>query len=164
MSWKRSAAVPDARRRADGSLRAEPPPQAPSTTRTKRRISDAQTIAQLVLAGSDFSQPHPVEFLPVPADAGRRRRVGGSLRADVDAVEVRPAAKGSEWLCLARKSFVPTLPEIRAMRVRMRPSRASTAAIRRLGGRGRAPEVNRERLRPTAFPPRTRRGSAGARS
>ncbi len=117
MSWKRLLQFLMLAGAPTAACAPEPPP--PTTDVDEPQDSDAQTIAQLVLAGSDLSQPHPVEFwlyLPTQpaADASAE-----ALRGHVDEVEVRLTAKGSEWLCLAKKSFVPTLPEIHAMRSRM---------------------------------------------
>jgi len=68
---------------------------------------DEQAIAQLKQAGSDLSKPHPVEFylyLPTKESA---ENVGAALSSKRFSVEVRPAAIGNMWLCLAKRDMVP---------------------------------------------------------
>lgn len=70
---------------------------------------DTEVLAALVEAGSDVSQPHDVDFyvyLPSEPAAGA---VAAALKEENLTAEVRPAAMGGNWLCLAHGTFVPTI-------------------------------------------------------
>jgi hypothetical protein len=69
---------------------------------------DGQVLAQLVKAGSDLSKPHNLEFFlyfperPV-AEATAQHLMQVGFQANVT-----PAAQGSDWLCLATRTMVPS--------------------------------------------------------
>ena len=79
---------------------------------------DAQTLVQMAKAGADLSKPTEVInylYLPVQASA---EAAGNELRSAGFDVTVRPAAKGSDWLALAKIQLVPNQPNIKLLRDR----------------------------------------------
>lgn len=79
---------------------------------------DQAVLDSLREAGSDFAQIHPFDFyIYHPKDSGAGQ-ICAQLRAKGFNISVREAATGSDWLCLASLSFVPSndkLTEIRSM-------------------------------------------------
>lgn len=79
---------------------------------SKKRDADESVLIELKKAGSDLSKPHKIDFYMyfptqfVAEQAALRVRDAGFK------VEVRRAAKGDNWLCLATKTMVPELSAI----------------------------------------------------
>ena len=70
---------------------------------------DLQTevLTQLRQDGSDTSKPHRFDFyLYFPTETAARQ-VGQRLTHSGYRAEVRPAAKGTDWLCLAKTTLTP---------------------------------------------------------
>lgn len=66
-----------------------------------------EVLAQLRHGGSDTSKPHHFDFyLYLPTEAAARE-AGQRLTKRDYRVEVRPAAKGPNWLCLAKTALTP---------------------------------------------------------
>jgi hypothetical protein len=79
---------------------------------------DREAIAALRDSGGDVSVPHSVDFylyLPSNADAVESSR---ALERDGFATTVRAAALGPGWLCLARRTMIPSLANVTAERAR----------------------------------------------
>jgi hypothetical protein len=79
---------------------------------------DGLVIAELKKAGSNLSKPHPVEFFLYFPTSDAAERVGDTLRNDGFEVVVGPAAKGVNWLVLAKRLLVPIEAELLAIRRR----------------------------------------------
>lgn len=75
---------------------------------TMAQDGDAQVIEQLRQAGSDLSKPHAIEFFLYLPNEAKAREASTQLQAQGYETSVRQGATGSEWLCLATKSMVPT--------------------------------------------------------
>ena len=70
---------------------------------------DEAVLVQLKKAGSDMAKLHQIDFyLYFPTQAAAEQ-AAASVRAQGFTAEVRPAAKGPEWLCLANKTMLPQL-------------------------------------------------------
>jgi hypothetical protein len=66
-----------------------------------------EVLTQLRRDGSDTSKPHGFDFyLYFPTETAARQ-VGQRLTQSSYRVEVRPAAKGPAWLCLAKTTLTP---------------------------------------------------------
>jgi hypothetical protein len=66
-----------------------------------------EVLTQLRRNGSDTSKAHDFDFyLYLPAEAAARQ-AGQRLTTSNYHVEVRPAAKGTDWLCLAKTTLTP---------------------------------------------------------
>ena len=77
---------------------------------------DEVVLAQLKKAGSDLSKPHKIEFfLYFPKEAVAKE---ASLRVKQAGfnIEIRRAAKGTDWLCFATKTMVPELSALQKIR------------------------------------------------
>lgn len=69
-------------------------------------------VAQLKKTGSNVERPHKFDFYfyfptEIAANAAARE-----LQANGLATQVRRAAKGPEWLCLASGTYVPDAPKL----------------------------------------------------
>lgn len=76
---------------------------------------DQEVLNQLRGAGSDLSKPHNMEFLIYLPTEESANRVANRIRPDGFNVEVKRAAQGSNWLCLAMKRMAPKHSEIAAI-------------------------------------------------
>ena len=83
--------------------------------------SEKPDLDQLVLnhlqkAGSDLSKPHVIDcYLYFPTQAAANE-AAARLRERGFRVEVRPAAKGADWLCLATTTMIPRLSDLHEIR------------------------------------------------
>jgi regulator of ribonuclease activity B len=77
---------------------------------------DESVLVQLKKAGSDLSKPHDIEFFLYFPSQSIAERAAPTIRAAGFAVEVRPAAKGSDWLCYTTKTMVPDLTALQKIR------------------------------------------------
>jgi regulator of RNase E activity RraB len=77
---------------------------------------DATTLTELAKAGSDLRRSHEMEFFLYVPDRGAADAVAAQLEAEGFAVEVKAAEEGDDWLCLATRTMVPTLDELRRLR------------------------------------------------
>jgi hypothetical protein len=67
----------------------------------------AEVLAQLRRERSDTSKPHGFDFyLYLPTEAAARQ-AGQRLTKSDYLVEIRQAATGTNWLCLAKKTLTP---------------------------------------------------------
>lgn len=81
--------------------------------------NDAGVLAQLARAGSDLSKPHPIDFyLYLPTGEPAQTAAAHLRRQGFDAT-VERAGRGPTWLCLAKKSMVPSLPAIKTARAEL---------------------------------------------
>jgi hypothetical protein len=77
---------------------------------------DEAVLVQLQQAKADLSKPHEVEFfLYLPTQAAAEQ-VANQVRKDGFHAEVKPSAKGGDWLCFAIRIMVPTLAELQRIR------------------------------------------------
>jgi regulator of RNase E activity RraB len=74
--------------------------------------ADLETLNRLEEAGSDLSKPHEIEFFLYFPDEGSANAAAESIREQGFVVEVMPPVDGSDWLCFATKTLVPTLEDI----------------------------------------------------
>lgn len=77
--------------------------------------ADLETLNRLKEAGSDLSKPHEMEFFMYFPDEDSANAAAADIREQGFAVEVRPAGDGSEWLCFATMTMVPTYEDIVAI-------------------------------------------------
>ena len=71
-----------------------------------------EVVQQLRSVGSDVSRLHHFDFyLYVPTEA-EANAASLKLRSKGLSVEVRRAAKGTNWLCLSKATVVPNTPQI----------------------------------------------------
>jgi hypothetical protein len=70
---------------------------------------DEAVIIQLQKAGSDLSKPHSIDFYLYFADESAAQQAAARMRQTGYQAEVKRAAKGEDWLCLATKQVVPEL-------------------------------------------------------
>jgi hypothetical protein len=89
---------------------------------------DQKVLDQLREAGSDLSKPHQMEFLLYFPTEESAQLAASKIKTDGFSVEVKRAARGSMWLCLAVKRMVPKRVEIGAIGKRF------TALAKDLGG------------------------------
>jgi hypothetical protein len=82
------------------------------------KTSDLDELVRIQLkkAGSDLSKPHKIEFFLYFPTKPAAEQAAPQIRAAGYAVEVKPAAKGSDWLCFATKTMVPELPALQKIR------------------------------------------------
>ncbi|HEY8864887.1 MAG TPA: ribonuclease E inhibitor RraB [Candidatus Dormibacteraeota bacterium] len=79
---------------------------------------DQLTLQQLAKAGGNLEKPTDVvNYLYLPTEQVAQQ-AGTDLRQAGYSVEVRPAAKGSKWLALARIDLVPSDQNIQMLRER----------------------------------------------
>lgn len=84
--------------------------------RSKKSDPDQAVLEQLKKAGSDLSKPHDIEFfLYFPNESGAKQAATKIKEAGF-AVEARPAAQGTGWLCLAKRTMVPELSALQKIR------------------------------------------------
>ena len=67
----------------------------------------SDVIAQLRSSHSDTSKPHTFDFYLYLPNEQVANTAAERIRKSGYTVKVRPAAKGSEWLCLASREFTP---------------------------------------------------------
>ncbi len=75
----------------------------------KKPDPDELVLIELKKAGSNLSKPHKIDFyLYIPTQTSAEQ-AAQQVRAAGFQAEVRKAAKGDNWLCLAKKTMVPEL-------------------------------------------------------
>lgn len=77
---------------------------------------DQAVLESLREAGSDFTQAHPVDFYIYNPTKDGAEQICDQLRANGFKVSVREAATGSDWLCFASLSFVPSIDKLAEIR------------------------------------------------
>ena len=82
---------------------------------TTREEADLQTLNRLEEAGSDLSKPHEMEFFLYFPEEASANAAAGDIRDQGFVVEVKPSEEGSDWLCFAVKTMVPTYEDIVAI-------------------------------------------------
>jgi regulator of RNase E activity RraB len=90
--------------------------------------ADAETIEELVRAGSDLAEPHEIEFFLYVETSAQAAALATDLRAEGFSTEVRPTETEQCWLCLATRVMRPELMELRQLRARF------TALAEGMGG------------------------------
>ena|SRR6266850_2239293 len=83
---------------------------------SKKSDLDELVLNQLKKTGSDLSKPHKIEFFLYFPTRPVAEQAASQIRAAGFDVEVRPAAKGNEWLCLSTKTMVPDLAALQKIR------------------------------------------------
>ncbi len=74
--------------------------------------SDEAALESLRDAGSDFSKIHPFDFYFYHAEKLGAQKLCAKLRDMGFEVTVREGAVAGEYLCLASRSFVPSIEEL----------------------------------------------------
>jgi regulator of RNase E activity RraB len=82
---------------------------------TTDKEADLQTLKRLEEAGSDLSKPHELEFFLYFPNKASADAAAADIREQGFVVEVRPPGEGSDWLCFAVKTVVPTYEAISAI-------------------------------------------------
>ncbi len=83
---------------------------------SKKPDLDESVLSQLKKSGSDLAKPHKIEFfLHFPTQAAAEQ-AAPHVRDRGFEVEVRAAAKGTDWLCYATRTMVPKLSELQQIR------------------------------------------------
>jgi hypothetical protein len=77
---------------------------------------DADTVAALRAAGADPGQPHRIEFYLYFPAAEVADRVAEELRTQGFDTAVQPDDGAADWLCLASRTMVPDVEELRRLR------------------------------------------------
>ena len=77
---------------------------------------DQAVLVQLKKAGSDLSKPHNIEFFVYFPDELRALKAEPKIKELGFQVDVRPAAKGTDWLCFSKKTMVPELAALQRIR------------------------------------------------
>lgn len=77
---------------------------------------DADTVAALRAAGADAGQPHRIEFYLYFPAADVADRVAEELRTQGFDTAVTPGDESADWLCLASRTMVPEVAELRRLR------------------------------------------------
>jgi len=85
-------------------------------SRAQQSDPDAAVLEQLKKAGSNLSKPHKIDFYLYFPDENAARRAAKEIKDAGFGTEVRPAATGSDWLCLATKTMVPELSSLKKIR------------------------------------------------
>ncbi len=83
---------------------------------SKKPDLDESVLIQLKKAGSDLSKPHKIEFFIYFPTQAASEQAAPRIRADGFQVEVRPAAKGNDWLCFTTKTMIPKLSALQQIR------------------------------------------------
>lgn len=83
---------------------------------SKKPDLDESVLSQLQKAGSDLSKPHKIEFFLYFPTQAAAEQVAPQVRQLGFEVEVRQAAKGTEWLCFATRTMVPNLADLQQIR------------------------------------------------
>ena len=76
---------------------------------SREAAEDRDVLDQLRAAGSDLNKPHRIEFYLYLASEADAEAVGRELRPMGYAVAVRPGVNGTNWLCLASRTMLPTI-------------------------------------------------------
>lgn len=79
---------------------------------------DAETLEELVRAGSDLAEPHEVEFFLYVETSAQATALAAELQREGFTTEVRPTETEQCWLCLATRLMRPELAELRRWRER----------------------------------------------
>lgn len=83
---------------------------------SKKPDLDESVLIYLKKAGSDLSKPHKIEFFLYFPTQLVAELAALQIRAIGFDVAVKPAARGSDWLCFATKTMVPDLPTLQKIR------------------------------------------------
>ena len=75
----------------------------------REEAEDKAVLEQLRSAGSDMTKPHKIEFYLYLASEADAEAVGRELRPMGYAVAVKPGVDGTNWLCLASRTMLPTI-------------------------------------------------------
>ena len=79
---------------------------------------DQAVLDQLRDAGSDLAKPHPFHFYLYHPDAGGAEQLCSALRTDGFHVRITESAGGSDWLCLASFTMLPTIENLTELQAR----------------------------------------------
>jgi regulator of RNase E activity RraB len=83
---------------------------------SKKPDLDESVLVQLKKVGSDLSKPHKIEFFLYFPTQSAAEQAAPVVRKTGFEVEVRPAAKGADWLCFATKVMIPKLSDLQQIR------------------------------------------------
>lgn len=77
---------------------------------------DQKVITELQKAGSNLNKPHKIEFFLYFPSKEIAQKNADTIKEEGFDVEVKAAAAGSDWLCLATKKMVPSHSELLSIR------------------------------------------------
>lgn len=77
---------------------------------------DQAVLLQLRKAGSDLAKPHHIDFFLYFPTQDVADKAALTIRHVGFEVKVQKAARGDLWLCLAKKTMVPELPDLQKIR------------------------------------------------
>lgn len=84
--------------------------------RPKATDPDEFVLAQLKKAGSDLSKVHQPEFFLYFSNETLAQQAAEEIQRKGFQVQVKRAAQGDSWLCLATKAIVPELLLLQSIR------------------------------------------------
>jgi regulator of RNase E activity RraB len=79
---------------------------------------DADTLEELLRAGSDLNRPHEIEFFLYLEHETEAEAIALQLRGEGFGAEVRPTETEDCWLCLATRTMRPELATLHQLRER----------------------------------------------
>jgi regulator of RNase E activity RraB len=82
------------------------------------RDVDLATLEELTRVGSDLTQRHEVEFYLYCPTQEQAAAVAEELGREGYGIRLDHSSTEGDWLCLATRHMVPTLTELRELRVR----------------------------------------------
>ena len=82
----------------------------------KTKDPDQLVLQELKKAGSNLSKPHKIEFFLYFKSQASAEAVAPTLKNSGFDVEIRQAAQGTDWLCLATKTMIPALSALQKIR------------------------------------------------
>jgi ABC-type antimicrobial peptide transport system permease subunit len=86
---------------------------------------DAQVIAQLVSVGSNLNEPHHIKFFFYFPAKENAKRIAAKLNTDGYSTSVSKSLSSHEYVIQARKSMIPVLSALVALRERFNVLSAS---------------------------------------
>lgn len=85
--------------------------------RRRKQVSpDGQVLFQLKKAGSNLSKPYDIEFFLYFPTESIAEQAASKIRAAGFTAEVKPAAKGNDWLCFATRRMLPDIGALEQIR------------------------------------------------
>lgn len=83
---------------------------------SKKADPDQMVLEQLKKAGSDLSKPHNLEFFIYFSTKVDAMEIAQRIKEAGFAVDVKQAAQGPGWLCVATKMMIPELAALQKIR------------------------------------------------
>lgn len=84
----------------------------PACSQFSPTASDQAALQSLQEAGSDLTKPHPFDFYLYHSEQSGALNVCDQLQNEGFKTTLREGANSGEWLCLASKTFIPSLENL----------------------------------------------------